>query len=214
MSGPAPQQQIDLSPTAFLVDNCGNVYVSGWGGGFNNVGGGAAYNPVAGGNTNNLPLTADAQQSTTDGSDFYFFVMERDATGLLYGTYFGDASVAEHTDGGTSRFDPDGVVYQSVCAACDNPWTFPTTPGVAYPTSGTAGQAFLCNMGAIKFEFDFQGVEATANVPSNITLCSTDYTVNFTSSGTNPDHFWDFGDGGTSTDANLLTHMQILVSIQ
>ena len=202
LSGPAPQQQIDLSPTAFLVDNCGNVYVSGWGGGFNNVGGGAAYNPVAGGNTNNLPLTADAQQSTTDGSDFYFFVMERDATGLLYGTYFGDASVAEHTDGGTSRFDPDGVVYQSVCAACDNPWTFPTTPGVAYPTSGTAGQAFLCNMGAIKFEFDFQGVEATANVPSNITLCSTDYTVNFTSSGTNPDHFWDFGDGGTSTDAN------------
>ena len=204
LTGPPNQQSIDISPTAFLVDHCGNVYVSGWGGGFNSATSfSGVYNPFAGGSTNGLPLTADAQQSSTDGSDFYFFVMERDATGLLYGTYFGDPNVAEHTDGGTSRFDPDGVVYQSVCAACNSPWTFPTTPGVAYPNSGTAGQAFFCNMGSIKFEFDFQGVEATANVPANLTMCTTDYSVDFTSTGTNPQHFWDFGDGsGTSTAAN------------
>ena len=59
-----------------------------------------------------MPLTPDAQQSSTDGSDFYFFVMERDATGLLYGSYFGDNTAIEHTDGGTSRFNPEGVVYQ------------------------------------------------------------------------------------------------------
>ena len=155
--GSGSTASINISPTAFLVDKCGNVYVSGWGGGFNNAASlSGVYNPFAGGSTNGLPLTVDAQQSSTDGSDFYFFVLERDATGLLYGTYFGDPNVAEHTDGGTSRFDPDGVVYQSVCAACDNPWTFPTTPGVAYPNSGTAGQAFFCNMGSIKFEFDFK----------------------------------------------------------
>ncbi len=202
--GSGSTASINISPTAFLVDKCGNVYVSGWGGGFNNAASlSGVYNPFAGGSTNGLPLTVDAQQSSTDGSDFYFFVLERDATGLLYGTYFGDPNVAEHTDGGTSRFDPDGVVYQSVCAACDNPWTFPTTPGVAYPNSGTAGQAFFCNMGSIKFEFDFQGVEATANVPANITMCTNDYSVDFTSTGTNPQHFWDFGDGsGTSSAAN------------
>ena len=190
---------INISPTAFLVDKCGNVYVSGWGGGYNSATGGIAFNPQAGGTTNGMPITIDAQQSTTDGNDFYFFVMERDATGLLYGTYLGDPVSFEHTDGGTSRFDPEGVVYQSVCASCGT-GDFPTTPGVwssANPTSG------ICNMGAIKFEFDFQGVEATANVPPNITMCTNTYSVDFTSSGTNPQHFWDFGDGvGTSTAAN------------
>ena len=210
--GSGSTASINISPTAFLVDKCGNVYVSGWGGGFNNAASlSGVYNPFAGGSTNGLPLTVDAQQSSTDGSDFYFFVLERDATGLLYGTYFGDPNVAEHTDGGTSRFDPDGVVYQSVCAACDNPWTFPTTPGVAYPNSGTAGQAFFCNMGSIKFEFDFQGVEATANVPANITMCTNDYSVDFTSTGTNPQHFWDFGDGsGTSSAANPTYTLMLL----
>ena len=200
---------VNISPTAFLVDNCGNVYVSGWGGGFNSAvstfpnGSPGPYNPYAGGNNNGMPITnSTAQQPTTDGSDFYFFVMERDATGLLYGTYFGDNTTAEHTDGGTSRFDPEGVVYQSVCAAC-NTGLFPSTPGVAYPTSGTAGQTSLCNMGAIKFEFDFQGVLADAVQPGNITLCSNPYVVNF-SAGANPPSqaFWDFGDGNTSATVN------------
>ena len=190
---------VNISPTAFLVDKCGNVYVSGWGGGFNSATGGAAFNPIAGGSVLGMPLTVDAQQSTTDGSDFYFFVMERDATGLLYGSYLGDPIAAEHTDGGTSRFDPEGVVYQSVCASCGT-GSFPTTPGVwssANPASG------ICNMGAIKFEFDFQGVEASATVPPNVTMCTNTYSVDFSSAGTYPQHFWDFGDGlGTSTAAN------------
>ena len=40
-------------------------------------------------NTFGLPVTADATQATTDGSDFYFIVFEREATGLLYATFFG-----------------------------------------------------------------------------------------------------------------------------
>ena len=134
-----------------------------------------AYNPQAGGNVNGMPLTLDAIQSTTDGDDFYFFVMERDAQEFIYGTYFGDDGTAEHTDGGTSRFDPNGVVYQSVCAACGT-GDFPTTPGVWSTTSGIPA---ACNMGVIKFDMNFQGIEAQATVPANITLCSTDYTVNF-----------------------------------
>ena len=39
---------------------------------------------------------------------------------LVYGTYFGglSANSEEHVDGGTSRFDRNGIVYQSVCGGC------------------------------------------------------------------------------------------------
>ncbi|MDA8715088.1 PKD domain-containing protein [Flavobacteriales bacterium] len=199
LSGPPPSHAINIAPTAFLVDNCENVYVSGWGGGFNGASSAGAYNPYAGGSTMGMTVTGDAQQSTTDGSDFYFFVMEQDAAGILYGTYFGDNGTSEHTDGGTSRFDPSGIVYQSVCASCGG--SFPTTPGSYATTSGTAGTPYGCNLGAIKFEFDFQGVVNTATSPGDQTLCGSPYNVDFTG-GSSPQHEWDFGDGNTSTAAN------------
>ena len=62
----------NLSITAFLVDRCQNVYVSGWGGKFNHDRG----YPNAG--TTGLPVTADAIQSSTDGNDFYFFVLGKE----------------------------------------------------------------------------------------------------------------------------------------
>ena len=196
LSGPPPTQLVDISLTAFLVDNCENVYVSGWGGGLNSSSNGLAYDPQAGGSTSGLGVSADAQQGTTDGADFYFFVLEQDADARLYATFLGDNGTSEHTDGGTSRFDPAGVVYQSVCAACVS-GDFPTTPGV-YSSANTGG---LCNMGAIKFEFDFQGVVNNATSPGDQTLCGSPYNVDFTG-GSSPQHEWDFGDGNTSTAAN------------
>lgn len=186
--------RVNISPTAFLVDNCGNVYVSGWGGGYNGATNfGASYQPQAQGNTNNMPISGDAQQSTTDGQDFYFAVFERDMQSLLYGTYMGSNLESEHTDGGTSRFDPGGIVYQSVCAAC-NAASFPTTPGVYAENTGyPAG----CNMGAIKFEMNFQGVEATATSPGDQILCGSQFDVDFDAGGTPPNTYWDFGDNNT-----------------
>src|SRR5690606_37542814 len=55
-----------LSPTAFSVDICNRIYLSGWGGPI--VNGGV-------GGTNGLPITPDAIQSTTDNNDFYFMVL-------------------------------------------------------------------------------------------------------------------------------------------
>ncbi len=193
--------RVNISPTAFLVDNCGNVYVSGWGGGYNGASSlSGNYNPQAGGNTNNMDITGDAEQSSTDGADFYFMVMERDAQSLLYGTYLGSNLESEHTDGGTSRFDPNGVVYQSVCAACNN-GTFPTTPGVWAPNSG---YPFGCNMGSIKFEMNFQGVEANAVQPPPLTACGAPFNITFSAGATPPPQaYWDFGDGsGTSSQLN------------
>ena len=85
----------NISPTAFLVDTCLNVYVSGWG---RCLDFGGSYTP---GNTFGMPVTSNALQSTTDGCDFYFIVLNSDATRLVYGTYFGGPFSQEHVDGGT-----------------------------------------------------------------------------------------------------------------
>jgi len=181
--GSGQNSAVDISITAFLVDNCSNIYVAGWGGGSNNEG-----------STNNMPVTGDAIDGTTDGSDFYFIVLERDAQSLLYGTYFGDASSQEHVDGGTSRFDKKGTIYQGVCAACGGGNNFPTSPGAYSSTNGSTN----CNFGAIKIGLDFQGVVANADDPGDILLCGSPYNVNFSAGATPPPQvYWDFGDGNT-----------------
>ena len=83
----------NISPTAFLVDRCENVYVSGWGGNANT---GDNF-PNSG--TNGLSVTPDAYQKTTDNSDFYFFVLAKNAQSQLYGSFFGQVGgFGEHVD--------------------------------------------------------------------------------------------------------------------
>lgn len=173
----------NISPTAFAVDLCNKVYLSGWGGSVNGFGG-----------TNNMPITANAFQSTTDNSDFYLMVMEDDASAIHYGSYFGSAFSAEHVDGGTSRFDRRGRMYQSVCAGCGGDSNFPTTPGAWSSTNNSS-----CNNAVFKFDFDLPFTLADFDAPP---IDCTPYTVNFnnTSMGSSSTtYFWDFGDGDTST---------------
>lgn len=130
----------NISPSAFLVDVCGNVYVSGWGA---NI-----LQPTP---LNGMPVTTDAFQATpANGFDFYLFVLERDAQSLLYASYLGGASAQEHVDGGTSRFDKYGVVYQSVCGGCGGFSDFPTTPGA------WSANNLSTNCNNILFKFDFE----------------------------------------------------------
>ena len=113
----------DISPSAFLVDVCGRVYVSGWGGTVN------GYYNLSTADTRGLPVTANAVQKTTDGSDFYLIVLSKDLKALSYATFYGGSTSYEHVDGGTSRFDKNGMVYQSVCGGCGGNSDFPTTSG-------------------------------------------------------------------------------------
>lgn len=145
----------NLSPVAFLVDRCQNVYVSGWGGGVNALKG----YPTAGTGglqeVNPLPGIPSA-----DGDDFYFFVLEKNAQRQLFGSHFGqNGGFGDHVDGGTSRFDANGVIYQALCANCGgrNSANFPTTPGVWAPFNGSAS----CNEAAVKIEMNFSGVGAS-----------------------------------------------------
>lgn len=181
----------DISPTAFLVDRCDNIYMSGWGGNVNNG--------YCNGSTVGLATTADAYRSTTDGSDFYFIVLERNAVGLLYATYFGgNGTTGEHVDGGTSRFDKEGVIYEAVCSGCGGNSLFPTTTG-AWSTNN---RSLNCNLAAIKFEMNLAGTNVEVNASPRATGC-VPLTVRFTSVRTNVRSvLWVFGDGATSTSFN------------
>ncbi|WP_460622956.1 T9SS type B sorting domain-containing protein, partial [Hymenobacter tenuis] len=138
------QPGFDISPTAFLVDDCERVYVSGWGGSTN-----ATY---AGGSTKLLETTADALQKTTDGNDFYLAQFRPGLTGLEYATFFGQAGgTGEHVDGGTSRFDKRGVVYQAVCGGCRGTQGFPVPAGANY--YNTRNGSTNCNNAAFAINF-------------------------------------------------------------
>lgn len=145
----------NISPIAFLVDRCENVYISGWGGFFF---GNNDYN-MAG--TGGLPVTPDAIKSTTDGKDLYFFVLKRNATAQLFGSFFGENNPSnagcDHVDGGTSRFDADGVIYQAVCGNCKlglPPLNYPTTAGAW----STVNNSSNCNLTMIKIAMNLAGV--------------------------------------------------------
>jgi len=181
----------DISPTAFLVDVCSNIYACGWGsqGVNNNVGGT--------GGTLGLPVTGNAYKPTTDGQDFYLMVMKDDASALAYATFMGGGISEEHVDGGTSRFDRKGKVYQSVCAGCGSNDDFPTTPGAVSNTNNSNN----CNNAIFKFDLnlpiclaDFTYPNACKNFPMQFTNQST--------SVLSPSYQWTFGDGNSSTQAN------------
>ena len=185
----------DISINAFLVDKCQNVYVSGWGGllgGFN----------VAGSTTNNLPITPGAIQTTTDGQDFYVIVLNKNFLSLQYGTFFGlNGGGGEHVDGGTSRFDENGIIYQAICGGCGGT-AIPTTPGVIYPNN----LSLNCNLTALKIKFDFQNPDAEA-IASGDTVGCAPFVVQFQNSSTSATDFvWNFGDGSPTTNTLNPSH--------
>ena len=188
----------NISPFAFLVDRCSNMYVSGWGGGINK----RDYNT---GDTYGLPVTSNAIKPITDGKDMYFIVLERNAASMLYGSFFGQNDVGndvgEHVDGGTSRFDANGTIYQSICANCNSFTPFPTTNGVWASTNGMNGNG--CNLAAIKISFDFSGVGSAIKSAINgvrDTSGCVPLTVTFRDSIANAVKYtWSFGDGSPDT---------------
>lgn len=177
----------NISPTAFLVNDCGNIFISGWGGFINSSG-----LDYRGDFIKNMPITDKAYKNVTDGDDFYLVVLFKNAELLLYGTYFGGNTSLEHVDGGTSRFDKAGTVYQSVCANCGANRDFPTFPddgnNLTYPMRS---KSFNCNNGL--FKFDLANLEAIIEGPTCLTTNEEYYFKNLSTGGI--DYYWDFGDG-------------------
>jgi len=195
----------DIAPSAFLVDNCLNIYISGWAGDL------YGYNGLTSSSIG-LPVTSNAYRSTpnvlnnswtgnvNNGEDFYFMVMQKQASSLWYATYFGstggnNGSLA-HVDGGTSRFDKRGVIYQAICGGCGGYSDIPTTPGAWSATNKSPN----CNNALVKFKMDLLETIASFIISPNVTAGCAPFAVNFKNITTYGHAFrWFFGNGDTSS---------------
>ncbi|MGJ8661406.1 MAG: gliding motility-associated C-terminal domain-containing protein, partial [Bacteroidota bacterium] len=185
----ASSGHVELSPTAFLVSDCGDIYLAGWGGPLNVLLSQATNSTVTG-----FPVTSDAYQATTLGDNFYLAVLGTNASTLKYATFFGGLSNSnKHVDGGTSRFDKHGRVYHAVCAACGgNSSGFTSTTGAWSTTNNSSN----CNLAA--FKFDLSVIVPLITVLDPL-ICYPE-PVFFQNNTINADNFyWTFGDGTSST---------------
>jgi len=161
----------DISPSAFMVDQCGRIYTSGHGG-------------------SGIPTSPNPLQTS---GGFYLLVLEENAAALNYATYYGGSG--DHVDGGTSRFDPQGIVYQGVCSG----GSMPTVPW-AYATSSMSGW----DVGVFKIDFetgfavsDFSAYPDTGCAP---------LTTIFTNNSTGMEYEWHFNDGSPVDTSFEPTH--------
>jgi gliding motility-associated-like protein len=199
-----PEGKPNISPVAFLIDRCENIYVSGWGGWIL----GNENDPYGLLGTAGMPVTSNASKQYSDNRDFYFIVLQRNSSSLLYGTYFGqtdnDKSISEHVDGGTSRYDQNGIIYQGICANCDGNASspFPTTIG-AWSTTNAALPTG-CNEAAVKIAFNFAGVAAGLRASVNGRLNDTSGCIPLDTDLQDTirnakSYIWNFGDGSPDT---------------
>ena len=195
----------DLNPSAFLVDHCENVYFSGWGSE-------VAANGDHTGSTLNLKVSSNAIQKTTDGKDFYLIVLTKNFATRAYATYYGSSGQqfesGDHVDGGTSRFDPKGVVYQSVCSSCPETNSlsqlsnFPTTTG-SYSEKNPSPR---CSNASFKIDFQItNAVIADFDIGPRKTCPPLVPTITNKSTG-GKYFFWDYGDGSYDTAKNPQPH--------
>ncbi|MES2779296.1 MAG: PKD domain-containing protein [Bacteroidota bacterium] len=180
-----------LPPSAFMVDECGVIYGSVWGGAANANSRFATTHPGSFvSTTESLPLTSDAEQSVTDNSDFYLFALDKNANILLYGSYYGEIGSADHVDGGTSRFDKKGIVYQSVCASCKRgtAGSFPTTSNSYSPLNKSP----RCSNASFKLDFRKSNVVYAGFAFAPKKFCLDSYVVvNYTNTSYNGNrHYW------------------------
>ena len=170
---------IDYS--AFKIDSCQNIYISGFVSGLN------------------FPVTSDKFQNHAVGDDLYLTVFNPNMLSLKFGSYFGGAS-AEHSDGGLSHFDKNGVLYQGICI---NKGHLPTTPG-AFQTTFPTIDTMAYNDAFVKIDFQ-NFVKTNSSYGPEVKSCPP-FTANFnsfTNTGTNT---WNFGDGSPISNLQNTTH--------
>lgn len=149
------------APVAFLVDRCDNVYIS-------------THQANSG-----LPTTSDAV--FTSGG-FYLAAYGQDLETLEFSTYY----TGNHVDGGTSRFDKSGIVYQGVCSGGG----FNTNPDAWAPQQNTGW-----DIGVFKMDFQVSGVNASLTASAEALNGCAPHTVDFNNYSVGNIYEWDFGDG-------------------
>lgn len=153
------------TPVAFMVDLCNGIYISAYG--------------VFG------DFVASEDALFAQGG-FYIGVFAPDMSDLVYGTFY----TGDHVDGGTSRFDTQGIVYQGVCSGGG----FNTTSD-AWSTTQPGGW----DIGVFKIDFEIESVNAVAGAAGYLTGCAP-HNVIFQNFSSGENFEWNFGDGNSSTD--------------
>lgn len=169
--GPGTGFNGDAAPVAFLVDRCDRIYICG-------------YSASSG-----FELTDDALYNT---GSFVLCAWEEDMSELAFSTYYGGS----HVDGGTSRFDKSGIVYQGVC----NGGFFPTNPD-AWAT----GQDVGWDIGVFKIDFELSGVNAAITTNDDINGCAP-HEIQFNNYSIGDIYIWNFGDGSPESSEFEPTH--------
>ncbi len=152
------------TPVAFMVDLCNNVYTS-------------AYNAVG------FNASEDALFQT---GGFFVGVYTPNMADREYGTYY----TGGHVDGGTSRFDKQGIIYQGVCSGggfntTDNAWA--------------TDQVTFWDVGVFKIDLEIESVNAVAGAAGYLTGCAP-HTAVFQNFSSGESFEWNFGNGQTSSD--------------
>ncbi|MCU0324831.1 MAG: gliding motility-associated C-terminal domain-containing protein [Spirosomaceae bacterium] len=196
--------EVDIVPTAFLINRCGNIYLAGWGGKVNHRTG---FNEKS--TTTGLPITADAYQKTTTGNNYYIMILEKGAKALMYATFFGasapptpEGEVGDHLDGGTCRFDKNGIIYHSACACKARQGTAVAT----FPTLNAwqkEHRSSNCNLAAFKFDIDAlkANFEITDGTKKDITEVCIPSKLNFNNLSTGAKTYRWFIDGKVLSNA-------------
>jgi PKD repeat protein len=164
----------------FLVDNCGGIYLAGFG-------------------ATSYPVTSNALYLNSSIGSYHVTVLAPNASSLVYGTYY----AGSHTHGGASGFDKRGIVYQTECEYGG----FPTLPG-SYATTNPSGvyqnAVFkIDNQGGSNVQSQ-SSLSATSNV-SSTTGCAP-LTVNFYNNSNGITYIWNFGDGSPTDTATNTSH--------
>jgi gliding motility-associated-like protein len=167
-----------IAPSAFLVDNCKNIYLAGFGAS-------AGY-----------PVSANAFYPSTAVGSCYLAVLSPGATALLFATFYG----GWHVDGGTSRFDPAGIVYHAVCQGGAG---FPTNSN-AWNTGGSPPSWDVC---VFKIDFQQTGVQAVASATA--TSGCAPFPASFINNSTGVNYIWDFGDGSPLDTNTTPSHLYV-----
>jgi len=153
----------NISPTALMVSECGDVFLSGWGAGYSSRRG-------AMGIPRNMPISKNAWRDSTDFGDFYFLRLDASWKRLEYATYFGQYGFGpDHVDGGSSRFRKDGSIFQAVCSCGSDSSSFPTTVN-AFASKKMNGN---CNMAIFRFDMQADSINALVELASGFsdTVC-------------------------------------------